>query len=158
MILIQPLHNIQCFLCRKSKSLVGISLKLCQVIKSRGSSCFPAFFHRCHRQNTVSRRCLYSLHTVLMKRTGTSAFFILPGPTVSSGTDGKTIIFLWFKIPYFLFSGCNHSQGGRLHPSTGQLGIILTGQRSGRIDSYQPVCFCARYCRIVQRIVISSVS
>ena len=131
MILIQALHNIQRFLCRKSKFLIGVSLQF---------------------------RCFHSLYSFFMKRAGTSTFFILPDPAVSSCPYGKTIVFLWFEIPYFFFSGCNHSQGGRLHSSTGQLSIILTGQRSGSIYAHQPVCFCAGYCSIVQRIVISSVS
>ena len=65
-----------------------------------------------------------------------------PGPFHILGFQRNTIIFLWNKFADFFFALCDHGKGGGLHPATGKLGIVFTGEGSGTVHSHQPVCFC----------------
>ena len=156
-ILIEPLHDIQSFLCRKAVFLISFSLKSGQVIKPRCIGLLRLSGNLCYGKAAFSCLCLDLLGTLLIKGTKASAFSITPGPAYISCLQSDPVIILRLKFPDLLLSSCDHGKGGGLHTSAGKLGIIFTGQCSGPVHSHQPVRLRPGLCRTVKIIIIMAV-
>ena len=156
-ILVEPLHDIQSFLCRKAVFLIGFSLKSGQVIKPRRIGLLRLSGNLCYGKAAFSCLCLDLLGTLLLKGAEASAFSVTPGPAYISRLQSDPVIILRLKFPDFLLSSCDHGKGGGLHTSAGKLGIIFTGQRSGPVHSHQPVRLRPGLCRTVKIIIIMAV-
>ena len=156
-VLIETLHDVQSLFCGKTIFLIGLSLKGCQVIKSRriGLLRFSGNFGYC--KAAFSGFCLDFLSPFLLKSPETSALFVSPGPAHVSCLQGDAVIIFRFKFPDLLLSSCDHGKGRCLHTSAGKLGIVFTGQCSCSVHSHQPVCFCPGLCRTVKIIIIMAV-
>lgn len=66
-ILVEPLHDIQSFLCRKAVFLIGFSLKSGQVIKPRRIGLLRLSGNLCYGKVAFSCLCLDLLGTLLLK-------------------------------------------------------------------------------------------
>ena len=156
-VLVEPLHDIQSFLCRKAVFLIGFSLKSGQVIKPRRIGLLRLSGNLCYGKVAFSCLCLDLLGTLLLKGAEASAFSVTPSPAYISRLQSDPVIILRLKFPDLLLSSCDHGKGGGLHTSAGKLGIIFTGQRSGPVHSHQPVRLRPGLCRTVKIIIIMAV-
>src|SRR5699024_2073347 len=84
-------------------------------------------------------------------------FGILPGPVYAAGLQSNAIVLLGFKTADLLLPLGNNSQGRRLHPAAGELGVVLAGESSGSVYAHQPVRLGSGLGRPVQIIVVPAV-
>ena len=157
MVLIEPLHDVQRLFCGKTVFLIGLSLKSCQIIKSRCISFLRLSGNFCYGNAAFSGFCLDLLGTFLLKCTEASALSVTPSPAHVSCLNSNSVIAFRFKFPDLLLSSCDHGKGRCLHTSAGKLCIVFTGQRSGSVHSHQPVCLCPCLCRTVKIIIIMTI-
>ena len=156
-IFVKALHNIQGLFCRKTIFQVGFPLQSCQVVQARGHSLFCFFLYTGYFKSSVLQPAFDLLCPFPRKSTEALCFLISPGPFHILGLQRNTIIFFWHKFADFFFALCDHGKGGGLHPATGKLGVVFTGESSGTIHSHQPVCFCPCNSCTVKIIIVMPV-
>ena len=92
-------------------------------------------------------------HLLFIKGAGISSLLFLPDKGNPLYRSAEPIVWLRNKIFNLLLPLGDHRQRGRLYPSAGKLGVIFTGQRSGRIDSHQPIRLRPAHGRIIEGFI-----